>query len=348
MRKLFIPVVLVVLVACMVIPAFATTEYIDYNDYVTNIQADGDNDLVTCDFSISNAFWEWESNNTWVDSTSPSFTFENTYGGILYCFPFGRLASTQLSLEDIPNGTYIKIVLSYTGNLSYGILSQSMTLIYYDASGNALGTESFEYYSGGSQIVIDGTINKPDGAVSLSIYSRTGVDSPNSSNNASSITVSLESLQMRFSISSLYRQQQLAGKTNELLKSVEEKLAENGQKLDDIIDYEVTPETPDGGEIVDDIGSAEDELMDKLDKPLQDLPQQFDEGNKILLERVAGFAFVAYIFDRFTVGTFFSDLLITSLSFGLLGSALNLVTSAVSKLRGDRGDSAGKRDKGAK
>ena len=152
MRKIIIPVVLVALVACMAIPAFATTEYIDYNDYVVDVVADGDNDRVTCDFTNSNAFWEWESNNTWVDSTSPSFTFENVYGGILYCFPFGRFGSTQLSLEDIPNGTSVRVVLLYDSNFDFTLLDQSITLIYYDASGNALDTQPFYYYDGGSHV----------------------------------------------------------------------------------------------------------------------------------------------------------------------------------------------------
>lgn len=247
LRSFTLVCVLALLLPCIVVPTFAT---IDYNDYVSNIIVDGDNDIVTVSLPTSYAGWvAYQDLDELVgqgSGTEQWFSF-STYNQwqIICSFPSGGI-----DLSNIPNGTKVgfgvDLVIQRTSQMPYEqSYDEEISIIYLLKDG------SYSYQRIGSSTK---TISKYEQTYNINL---TTVDYPlEIPNNADSMYLELKVrshygdagswnckctskyFNMEMKISSLYRQQQLTGKTNVLLDEVNRQLEEQGKTMEDILNQQ--------------------------------------------------------------------------------------------------------------
>lgn len=350
-RILALMSVVVLLSAVIAVPALAAV--IDYNDYVTKVQVDGDNDLVTvkipAEFAFVMVFDVTDGGKTTVYrgyGDYHDFTFElghvYSFNVSIFGYPYG--GGSGLDLSYIPVGTQIAsgFGFDYAGDweaiatpymdVNYQYYEQgSGEILYY--KWKDLEWQDWEFFT--DTYVVESV---DDANVLTVIYNVT----PNEMLSNVTTGIVIHDTTMVFSISSLLRQQQLTGKTNDLLKEVESQLAAQGktlddikasqeetnEKLDDIINGEVNGEAPDGSDIVDDYESAEDELMDSVSGG----SDTFDDMTLSAWDKIYAYSqsFLAFgvIFELFADLPFIQALLHISLSIGTFAFLLNLGYSA--------------------
>lgn len=168
----------------------------------------------------------------------------------------------------------------------------------------------------------------------------------------STIRVRTSSISVTFDITDELIQMAQNEKTQKLLDEINSQLEEQGQtmkdvlaeqeqtndKLDDMMNYQPEPETPEGGEVVGDLEDVEDNLM-------EDVNEGFDEAEQLqlsvletLLQYVSAFGAVSYIFDLFAWIPFIKILLSVSLALGIVSTLLNIglsVSSGASKSKSE-------------
>lgn len=325
----------------------ARAEMIDYNDYVTDVEVDGENDLVTVRipaemsyvYIFKKVFEDGEPK--WVSVKEGyggklSYKFENLVEYRVTVYPLGyRSGDHGLLLKYIPVGTTI---YSGFGFDMYG---------YWGATNTPTIKVNYYYLTEGSPkysyVKTNNLGRSEDWPFFIDSYTIESVDNTDLLNieffgsgfyfeDQELTNVIVEDTLMVFSISSLIRQQQLTGKTNELLKEVELQLAEQGKTLDDIrgqlddfINGEVTPEAPEGADRFDDLDDTEAGLrgdaQDGLDTGLEIVQNALD----IVLQYATAFACAGWIFECFSTLPIFTALLFVSLALGVFGYVVNLV-----------------------
>lgn len=315
---------------------------IDYHDYITDITVSGHNDLVEIRipaeeqyFILINETQGWSSR---FDSGYLDLVADGTDGDYdkytinLHCFPGGRL-----NLEDIPDGTKFTagFFYSYSGP-GYETPYVSVHEQYYNSSGGYLGqlqeTIGFSPVLHAGSVTHSGTFNKTGpytngvtgSADSIDLFLRMNDYSPLTNDF---VMLQAEDFVLTMTISSLYELQQSQDKTNKILEAVEDKLEENGQKLDEIINGEVTPEPPVDSGLVDDANNAEQGVLDDTAAGLDDVDDVQQSATEILYQYWTAFASFSWVFSLFADLPFIYGLLIVSLSFGVIGSLLNLFGS---------------------
>lgn len=283
LRRFLLPGICIMFLICaFALPAGAVS-YIDYNDYLTNIVVDGDNDIVTVtipgniSFSeffvddLTNADSEYQlitsSENGRIDY---EFTDVTNKRFMYRMYPFGVYFGDdgyQLDVTNIPNNTTFTFNFTIGGTkyYAYNTPKPSVSYIFYDSAGNYLGS-STQYLDNtplDETFSLTGTLVKPDGAVSLVLYCNLWEFSPLEV-PAPFYFVSRDTV-MTMSISSLYRLQLESGKTNTILKEVEKQLADQGKTLDEVLDAQQTTNNKlDGlwGSITEGFSSMGDKLND--------------------------------------------------------------------------------------
>lgn len=298
-RKIFILLrsfCLAVLCLILVCPAVFTVSAagVDYKDYISNIEVDGDNDLVTVTIPANKQYWLFKNatdNSNRILGENGYLDFECDVGDkielMLYVF------DPYLNLADIPNNTAFSFGFrfnwlgSYTDGMAlpYVIMQQ----MYYDDNMSNLGDGSFSFGSVPLSGDFQGTGSilkvRPSGTATRMEFRLTMVDFIAGSNWFEFQALPFT---MTMSISSLYRLQQETGRTNELLEAVEDKLEQNGQKLEDILNQQ--QQTNDKldklpGEIGDEVqdvienekAEAESSGNDFVDQILDSLPDPSTE-----------------------------------------------------------------------
>lgn len=320
----------------------ARAEMIDYNDYVTDVQVDGENDLVTVRIPSSMAvfrIFEITDDDEYVlvaEGNGPvSYKFKDDIGYRVTVYPFGfRNGYNGLLLKYIPAGTvlYSGFGFDYTGAWRMTSTPELKVRYYYLQEGSAKENLVQAHSLGNSadwDFFVDSyTVESVDSTDLLCIEFFGDKFAFQGSNIKG---VYAQDTLMVFSISSLLRQQQLTGKTNELLKEVELQLAEQGKTLDDIRDQvddfingEVTPEAPIGADRFDDLDDTEaglrGEAQDGLDTGLEIVQNALD----IVLQYATAFACAGWIFECFSTLPIFTALLFVSLALGVFGFVVNL------------------------
>lgn len=253
--------------------AFSTlaAETFDYNDYITNVTADGDNDLVSFQYPVDRATWyasfsdgsggslfQGGTCEIWL-SSSAKYRFE--------CRPFGGQMDdfNTLRCDNIPDGTLLEgtYVAHYEGG-SYSVDQVGGIIQWYSSSGSIVQNQTFAL-SNFPTITSVGTfsveLDKPTGATSFAVLLCAENFAPS---YQGTVYLELNSCRFTMSISSLYRLQEQTGKTNELLDEVSKQLAEQGKTMQDVLDQQEQT-----NEKLDDIisgGAAGDDLIDAGDK----------------------------------------------------------------------------------
>lgn len=221
---------LVLLVAMFPVSASAVTDgFLDYNDYITSLYVDGDNDIVT--FNLPMNYWRV----TVVDSSGKTVGFssanrldvflsaDESYRATFYVLNSDSL----LSIENIPSDSTFKFAWTVDSYNNVGYLTPyvNLGLGYYNASRQWIYQQTVAY---GNEVM------SGDFSVEFSLDVRSGFDvvavDPFINYNSFAplkddyFSFNLNSVSVTVSISSLYRLQEETGKTNELLQLVLEKL----------------------------------------------------------------------------------------------------------------------------
>ena len=255
-----------VLVFALLIPflVFPASAVYDYNDFITDIEVDGDKDIVTItvpadSFKIQFASSEIGLNETFYGNTF-SWPLESLRTYSLYAYGFSK--GGYLDVTNIPDGSLVTfdISISSSGGIAYDTPSWTTQIYYYDANKAYLGQNAVSHDKDSIQdhFTFEMTMNKINGSSEATFnFIMRGFRPWQDSD----FTFTIESLNLTLSISSLYRLQEQTGKTNEILSAVEKKLEQNGQKLDDVID-----KIEQNGDKLDDTNDKLDDANDKLDK----------------------------------------------------------------------------------
>ncbi|MBQ7331394.1 MAG: hypothetical protein IJW94_06350 [Oscillospiraceae bacterium] len=255
LRSFFATVLCLVLVCPAVFTVSAAG--VDYKDYISNIEVDGHNDLVTITIPASEQYWVWQD----LTAGYPAQTFPNGWldfqGELvegsdvdyhkyrIQLHPF----TGRLNLDDIPNNAQYTagFRFHYTWNTGYETPYVSCNEQYYSASGSWLGQiqngVGWEPFDANAIYEVSGKLDK-DGPYSNGVTELAGsVDLFLQLNEFSPlsgawIAFEAQDFTMTFAISSLYELQQTQEKTNQILEAVEDKLEANGEKLEDILEQQ--------------------------------------------------------------------------------------------------------------
>lgn len=210
--------------------ASAAVVFLDYNDFITDVTVDADNDIVTVNIPVKYSRITLTGSD---GSVYHSFDgkLEAALGAgvdVTYsCSVFGNSRDYPISYENIPSDTVVdfSFSVSYDG-FTQGFTTPNISAGYYtlNANGNVIAqrTKSLGAWNYGDLISTSFTIvrdQRASGFVSFVVLNpiQMFVEEPN-------FSVNLESYTLTMSISSLYRLQEETGKTNELLQLISEKL----------------------------------------------------------------------------------------------------------------------------
>lgn len=240
----------VLLVGFMSFPASAASNnFLDYNDYISNIAVDGDNDLVTITIPLeySQVFVQESYNGGEFHTVGEAIggrldlilhgTEVNSYRVGFY----GLSGSNKLIIDDIPNGTTFTQTYSVSALPDSGIVDTPYYGVYssyFNQSGKYIGekSESLGRVDWFLPQSVTWVLDKPAGTYAMNsyVYLRELVYS------AADVSVEfvMKPLIIQFSISSLYQLQQETKRTNEILDRVEEELKSQGKTLDSVLEQQ--------------------------------------------------------------------------------------------------------------
>lgn len=228
----------VVLISCVAVPAMAETvngrTIIDYNDYVSRVVVDGENDIVTISLPPYMYGVQADDDNgyRYLEAVDlGSLVFEHSASAGVY-FPGSVITNTYLDLKNIPDGS----VFTNTGtawlevnDLADGVMEgyYYTAVEYFDDRFLSVGSQSssrqnFIMTNGADRIDLtwNFTVKAPQGArycvtiFMFHIYNTI----PKTTEHVLWYDFAIPQLQM--SINSLYRLQEQTGKTNELLQNL--------------------------------------------------------------------------------------------------------------------------------
>lgn len=331
--------VLAVLVL-VTVPALAAP--IDYNDYVTDIRVDGNNDIVTVTIPADMAqvfIYDMDGNEVYRGVGSVhDFVFGEDESYSLQVWPFGYpfTNDTGFELLHIPNGTKITSGFGYVLDATpTEYLFPDVYVRYFFVPTDNYDGFVLDDIADYTAISHTYTVDAPEDATILNVGYEVWYVSPKDIPVAS---VYIQDTKMVFTISSLLRQQQATGKTNAILKEVEKQLAEQGKTLDDIkqqqqdtndkldgiINGDVKPESPDGSDRFDDLEDLESGLLDDSQSGMEQGEQITQNALEVVLQYATAFACAGWIFERFTSIPIFTALLTVSLALGLYAFIVNL------------------------
>lgn len=265
---------------------------LDYNDFVTDIQVDGNNDLVTITIPSSMAYWIL-SGADGIESSSGKYA---SYGnGITanHSVTFMPLGRNAFVLDDFPSGAKLTTSVHVTtaGDLSDSDFTvwDSFPAVYYYSDNLSLIDESavldtdevWDYDNRTISKTFSFTLNDSSVASYFSMAAR-WFDLQFDTDAA---VYSCDDTVITFSISSAYAEAQQSNKTNKLLEAVEDKLEEQGKTMEDVLDQQQqTNEKLDdiisGGEAGEDLMAGSDKLEDAGEGLGDDIGQIQDFENQ--------------------------------------------------------------------
>lgn len=347
MKRRFVLLLAVSLVIVVVaVPCLAAD--IDYNDFVYNIDSDGESDIVSVSIPVSTfTRIEWRlwdrTDGEWPllasgTGSSYSYAFNSSKIYSVTCNPF---SGDYLVLEDIPDGTVITFSYDINGAAYAGDsgIRARISVTYFDDNYNSLGYFNGTFVSGQylEMNEVSYTVAKPAGAKYM-IAAMTFDDFVPLGSNT--YTLTLDAVTFQFSISSMLRLQQETGRTNKLLESIQD-------QLDEITDREPEPIEPTWGESAGDAEEKEDQIIDQLDpdQVTNDLADMHLTLVDNLLLYTNAFAAISAIWILITDLPFIKIILYCSLLFGLLAAFLGMGLAAGRASDRHSGRSSGKKGK---
>ena len=307
-RILFTVICVTLLICSLSLPASAAV--LDYNDYVTNVKVDGDNDIVTVSFPLDSMrislieIGVGEVASVVGSSLSVVVSADTRY--VVRCYPLGD----SISLSNIPSDTVCSLSLSIDSR-SWGYIDvtnaySSFGFAYYGKSGNFLDliwgglNHDNEWDMTASEVLTP----VPDAFSFLPM----GDFCDFSFWEGRTVDIGVYYFTMTMTISSLYRLQQQSGKTNEILTEVEKQLADQGKTLDEVLDAQKdtnnkldsiingsSEQQNAADRFKDDIGSASDSL-DAAGDALNQVPKpNISAGSLVPNDVLSGNDYLVYV-----------------------------------------------------
>lgn len=333
-RILFLLTTLCVVVSCFVFSAGAVSdkEFLDYNDYLTSVEVIGSEDIVKWSFPLNMYSGDIYNEtgkfyNTIVSSNNAmtaTFVNGNSYRITFY--------SPYLSIDNIPTSTTISA--HFELNLSRGLGNDDAVLnvgaSYFDADGNFIKQINGSMRSVGfeSDVYVDMLVTQDiPNAVGVQIFYQFNYFK--SSVVTGTSTISLVDSSFTCAISSLYRESAIANKTNKLMNEVNKQLEANGEKLDEIINGDVSSEAPAGSDKLDDFLEVEEELLDQTQDGFDQADILFNQAPGIIMLYASAFLFVSNVLEKIALAGWLQNILTISVSLGLIGFILNLTATAL-------------------
>lgn len=234
-RVFVISLCIALIFAALVVSASAAT--LDYNDYITDIEVNGDLDLITVSFPTDAFHFNLYtvSNGELLDSSSGSSCLFDLPAGVSLQLGFGP--DFDISLDNIPSDTQFTVVFDTSvrhGYIDETNISYQGWFLYTSSNDRQNWVEVNGFRSAG-ELSVQGNLDGSYSSFTPFFYFYDFSASPLDGFSSVEFGLSVNSLQATFSISSLYRLQQESGKTNTILKEVEKQLADQGKTLDDIL-----------------------------------------------------------------------------------------------------------------
>ena len=273
LRSFSIVCAVAVVLSSMVFPALAV-DYLNYRDFEVDVQVDGDNDIVKCvvpasfcTVGIRNEEWQVVAES----KGSLSYDVSANQKYYIYFWPLPAI----LSLRNIPDTTeFYFMIRADVSSKAFSTPSCEMIYDYYEGDKSVkivstpYGEVSFPF-----TFAADGVISKPSSLVDglgFSLWLRDFVPFSDST-----LDLTAYDFQLTFTISSLYRMQELTGESNELLDEVNRQLEEQGKTMEDILNQQ--EQTNDKLDQLP--GQIGDEMQDVIESEKE---ESKGEGNKFV------------------------------------------------------------------
>lgn len=338
------------------VPISVSAVSYDYIELNPEIVVDGSNDNITLNLDVSKVLFSMEGN-----TSNGSVTVPGNYATWISVYPLGgydtgREGPNVLDGFDIPSGT----TFTMTFRLDFDT----------QLSPEGGDTVVFEPYLNLYSKVPDSWIRYDDqnaghiGTVVPNFTTSAVVSVPYSKPNFEPVyicpwvyiktiytehpcKITATSCKMEFSISSLYRQQMLTGKTNKLLSEVNKQLEANGQKLEDILQSQQNAQEYIPQVSAPPVQGDLDNLQDVEDNLMNDVNAGFDKAHEF--QEAAGGVITSLYIPIMAVSSLLSQLigldtsqipgfyqiLMVSMGLGLVGVLLNLGVNYVRSKAGD-------------
>lgn len=337
--------VLALLLPCLLVPASAA-EVNSYYDYIDRLEVVDDDVLVSLslpldDFYVSVYNYTDSKEEFRDNSSSLSYLLQpNTDYSITFVYKW-------LNANEFPIGTIFNFDVDiYANNVENGVFFEARLGFANDSNGK------IEHIIYGTNV-----LHKPDGFiwaenVTSTVILGTGgyglvAMMPNFNHlesiyDTGEVKIRLNSCRVQFSLSALQFQVQQDSYSDTLLKDIEKKLDENGQKLDDIINRPANPKPPAGADNVTNAGQKEDQLLNSGAAGREEFNDMLGGSAASLELYTASFAFLSACINPIIDIPWIKEILTISIGLGLTGFLLNLGISAISKAGKDGGKSSGK------
>ena len=280
---------MVILAVSLCVLPCSVSAAVDYNDYISNLKVDGDNDLVTVTFPGSFSNWSVSQNGSEIyNGTSESFSGLPVDGlSGLQVFSNVFYGSGRLDVTNIPDGTSISgsynVRINWSTPTTSAFSYRKTFVVHYLSSSGYVGSVVIDdstyddtppgTIGYGFTIPYSFVMDKPDSA--LTAYFEFQIAFLSNSNSASSLSASMSPMTMQMSISSLYRLQQQSGKTNKLLEDVKDALSDQGKTLEDVLTQQ--------GQTNDKLDKLPGEIGDEMQGVIESEKEQSKvEGNEFV------------------------------------------------------------------
>lgn len=282
---------ILVVVLLIGVPVMASAALLDPYDYATNIAVDGSNDVVTVGLPSNMGWWRrFHDGSLSTTGAGPTFMYSTQMRYVdndtVYYYPFGY--GNSFPTDGIPRDTEISGNISFkftATNFTQGYsVTHSLYLKTWDTSGNqvySISLYSSNLTPSGSGSYTDNfTFTAPayylDDAASWSLEAVIDYAGVSDETDTTAVTLSYDTdLNLKYSISSLWKLQQETGKTNKLLEEVSDRLESNGQTLDDILKQQEA-----NGDKLDDMNQSIETLPGAVGDEIQGIiDNEKDEAN---------------------------------------------------------------------
>lgn len=347
---------------CFAFSVFAETHDIDYQDWIGRVEVNGEAEIVT--LYLPELYYEmylYTSDGDYHGNSLDLYLSDDSSFS-LSVFPFGFNEDTERTMlsYNIPEGAEFFFSVSIQapdigdfnfddpveyGAFSYVYYMDSAHEVQYDTYGDL----SFSVEAGAALLWLEATnVISNDYAGSFSyaddvycFYPQMLIESiyPPVSGD---YYFTIESLGVTMTIgdamssggdnlqSEIVDQLQDQGKK---LDAISGKVVDIENKLDDQWNADVTPNDPDGSDIVGDLDDIESGLRDSVSGGFNIGLDIFANATETISSYVTSFLVLSSILNNFMDIPFFNGILVVSLSLGLIGLLINLLGSIVGRAR---------------
>lgn len=146
------------------------------------------------------------------------------------------------------------------------------------------------------------------------------------------VTVRLSSFEFSFPMSALQYTDQQNKQMQSTLNSIQSAMDEQNKVFDEIVNGEVAPEKPADSEKFDDLKDNEDKLMGDIQNYLDDGIGFFDNAVGAIFKFANGFQAIKVLMIPVFNLPMFGDIILVSVSLGLIGALLGVVTMVTSSI----------------